>query len=201
VDLVKIFHDIDCLILNEINQLVDDGLENKHNFLSLDPELHLDGLFMSCLALESRQEEIYWVLGSIQYSEGAIKPRAQLPKLSPGTRVRQQTAITLPEAYQSSSLSVLKIQEEARDVFNSIEEELLKRRTNDLRRGITRRIESLDGFEIVYNEQTIGRDEPTFVRHEKRRDATKKVPAAFSQRHQYVSFQLFTNVLGSHLTL
>jgi hypothetical protein len=104
VDLVKIFHDIDCLILNEINQLVDDGLENKHNFLSLDPELHLDGLFMSCLALESRQEEIYWVLGSIQYSEGAIKPRAQLPKLSPGTRVRQQTAITLPGVYQKFEL-------------------------------------------------------------------------------------------------
>ena len=87
MDLVKIFHDIDCLILNEINQLVDDGLENKHNFLSLDPELHLDGLFMSCLALESRQEEIYWVLWYIQNSDGATRREAQPPKLSSSIRV------------------------------------------------------------------------------------------------------------------
>jgi hypothetical protein len=157
--------------------------------------------FMSSLALESREEEIYWLLWSIQNSEGAMKPGAQPPKLPSGTRVRQQTAITLPEAYQSSSLSVLKIQEEARDVFNSIGEELLKCRTNDLRRDITRNIESLDGFEIVYNKQTIGGDEPTFVRHGKRRDATKKVSAAFSQRQQNVSCQLFAIVLGSHFTL
>jgi hypothetical protein len=29
VDLVKIFHDIDRVIYNEINQLLDDGVENK----------------------------------------------------------------------------------------------------------------------------------------------------------------------------
>lgn len=57
MDLVKIFHDIDCLILNEINQLVDDGLENKHNFLSLDPELDLDGLRASVYELSGPGEQ------------------------------------------------------------------------------------------------------------------------------------------------
>jgi hypothetical protein len=107
VDLVKIFHDIDCLIFDEINQLVDDGVAYEQNFLSLDPEFDLDGLRASVRelsGLESKQEEIYWVLWSIQNSEGAMMPGAEPPKLSSGTRVLQKTAITLTGVSQRFEL-------------------------------------------------------------------------------------------------
>jgi hypothetical protein len=97
------------------------------------------------------------------------------------------------------------MQEEAWDVFSLIEEDLVKRRANDLRRGISRKIESLDGFETVYNRQPSGEGapknpEPTFVRHGNRKDMKKKVSSAYSQRQQGVSYQQFTNVPGAHST-
>ena len=77
------------------------------------------------------------------------------------------------------ALSVLEIQEEAWEVFSSIEEELVKRRAKDLRRGIIRKIESLDGFETVYNRKPSATDgpyntKPTFVRHRNWKDTKKK---------------------------
>jgi hypothetical protein len=68
VDLVKIFHEIDCLICNEINQLVDDGLENKQNFLSLDPEFDLNGLRTSVYGLSPLGEQARGdLLGTLVY--------------------------------------------------------------------------------------------------------------------------------------
>ena len=82
----------------------------------------------------------------------------------------------------------------------------MKRRAKDLRRGIIRKIESLDGFETVYNRKPSATDgpyntKPTFVRHRNWKDTKKKFSAAYSQRQQNVSSQLLTNNPDSHFTL
>jgi hypothetical protein len=211
VDLVKIFHDIDCLIINEINQLVEDGLETKQKFLSLDPELDLDALRTS----------IYELSGPGEQARGDLLGTLVYPKIRRCNETWSTTSKALLK-YQGSSLvyyhtawgvakvralPVLKLQDEAWEVFSSIEEELVKRRAKDLRRGIALKIESLDGFETVYNRQPSSNDgpkknsEPTFVRHGNRKHMKERFSVAYSQRQQNVSSQLFTNDPDSHFTL
>jgi hypothetical protein len=67
-------------------------------------------------------------------------------------------------------------------------------------------IESLDGFETVYNRQPSSNDgpkntEPTFVRHGNRKDMKERFSVAYSQHQQNVNSQLFTNDPDSHFTL